>query len=66
MEAENEELPRPLLARNARRLDDKLLDIEAGAARFHDFVHTAGLRFEQGYRPSDPADGQGKHWRSPK
>ncbi len=39
MQAQNDELPRPLLARDARRLDDELLDIEADGAGFHDFVH---------------------------
>ena len=39
MQAQNEELARPLLACNARRLNDKLLDIEADRAGFDDLVH---------------------------
>src|ERR1035438_1133365 len=39
MQAENKELPWLLLAGNARRLDDKLLYIEADRSRFHDLIH---------------------------
>ena len=39
MKAENHELARPLLAGDAGRLDDKLLDIKADAACFDDLVH---------------------------
>jgi hypothetical protein len=39
MQAENDELPRLVLARNARRLNHKLLDVEADAAGFDDLVH---------------------------
>jgi len=39
VETENEELTRFLLARNARRLNHKLLDIETYAAGFDDLVH---------------------------
>jgi hypothetical protein len=39
MKAENDELPRLVLAGNARRLNYKLLDIESYAVSFQNFVH---------------------------
>ena len=39
VQAENEELAGPLLAGNARRLNHKLLDVEADRAGFDNFVH---------------------------
>jgi len=39
MQSENQELARLLLAGNARRLDDELLDVEADGAGFDNPVH---------------------------
>jgi hypothetical protein len=39
MQPKNDELSRFLLVRDARRLDDELLDFEADTAGFHNLVH---------------------------
>jgi hypothetical protein len=57
MKAENDELPRFVLARNAWRLNHKLLDIEADAASFQNLVHKKRLRFGHGDQQFDSAWG---------
>jgi hypothetical protein len=44
MQAEDDELTWFLLARNARRLNHKLLDVEADGASIDNLVHEISLR----------------------
>jgi hypothetical protein len=56
MHAQNDELPRALLARNPRRLNGELPDVEARGASFYDSEHILKTRPPIPLCRSDPAE----------